>query len=260
MNLQAHNSPPISFSQPAQTSVSALRTPGRSKPAIVGILLFLGICVCIGFGVGGFILGWNMKRCEDGENNTRWGDEKYYSCVQDSDCIIVQDGCCSCGNGGQNTSINRDYEGDWENDILTKCSDTYCLTWVSDHWTCNEAEIEAKCIESECELKEKVSDDVDEITSEEDCEAAGGSWEVAGISGEYFCNEVTADAGDKCYNGSECEGSCIIDEDDLTQEQRDRLEKNESISTHGYCSNRKMLYGCYYFVEAGLVDGMLCID
>jgi hypothetical protein len=91
------------------------------------------------------------------------------------------------------------------------------------------------------------------------CENAGGIWWKLGPQGEYVCNMPTSDAGKKCLDSDECEGSCIpeLSEDEINK----LLENVEVIQAKGKCTAWKIdSSGCHYFVENGEVGPRLCID
>ena len=80
-------------------------------------------------------------------------DPKTYACEQDSDCTSVQAGCCTCGNNGTATAINKAYENEWIaywRDVAPSCKNTGCLTVVSSDPTCYEP---AACVNSKCSLR-----------------------------------------------------------------------------------------------------------
>ncbi len=74
----------------------------------------------------------------------------YYSCQQDSDCVKVQAGCCSCNYGGKNTAINKIYLVNWMSWINSQCQSTACAAVLSNDWTCISSE--AKCVIGKCKL------------------------------------------------------------------------------------------------------------
>lgn len=82
-------------------------------------------------------------KCE----NKKCVTKNYFECSQDSDCIKVQDGCCSCSEGGKAKSINKLYEQDY-NLIIGAC-DVVCLTVMSNDPSCF---AEPKCVNNYCQL------------------------------------------------------------------------------------------------------------
>ncbi|MBI2430887.1 MAG: hypothetical protein HYV39_02650 [Candidatus Levybacteria bacterium] len=81
--------------------------------------------------------------------------------------------------------------------------------------------------------------------TKEACLKQGGKWGRIGISEFEKCNLKTSDKGKACTDSSQCESSCI----------------GESFSSRsGKCSSWRITVGCYYFVNNGKVDGLLCAD
>ncbi len=78
-------------------------------------------------------------------------NESIYSCSQDSDCVLVQAGCCNCNHGGQNTAINKNHEESYINNVSSECAAVSCIAVISDHPSCSD-QAEAKCIENRCEV------------------------------------------------------------------------------------------------------------
>ena len=93
--------------------------------------------------------------------------------------------------------------------------------------------------------------------TEELCEAAGGTWGPIGLFPEPICSQRTLDAGRQCADMGECAASCDAD---LTREQYDALMSGETVLTGGFCSSATPLIGCHPMVEAGRVNGILCLD
>lgn len=68
------------------------------------------------------------------------------SCTIDSDCTLVQEGCCSCNMGGKTIAINKRYEKEWNENITKNCpQDTVCIALY------NCFNYQARCIEKRCE-------------------------------------------------------------------------------------------------------------
>jgi len=78
-------------------------------------------------------------------------DDELYLCEKNSDCVSISSGCCGCNSGGTATSINKDYESDWNSYSNMQCMGMGCLAVMSDHWTCFAS---PKCIDNRCELVE----------------------------------------------------------------------------------------------------------
>ncbi len=69
-----------------------------------------------------------------------------YACVSDSDCTIVQRGCCNNG-GASQVAINRSYENSWKQLYNTSCQNTMCPQFMTRSYT------GTSCTNSKCELK-----------------------------------------------------------------------------------------------------------
>ena len=96
--------------------------------------------------------------------------------------------------------------------------------------------------------------------TKEACEAIGGQWGLHGEFVKEFCVRPAADEGKLCQDGAECEGQCIAE---LTPEEK-RLLSDGSAEHHleksGRCSPWEAMYGCYPFVEKGIVSEILCVE
>lgn len=68
------------------------------------------------------------------------------ACSSDSDCISVRADSCGCTAGGKATSINKNYQDQWEKDHPGKI----CPAVMSGHWTC--LKVTPRCISNECKL------------------------------------------------------------------------------------------------------------
>lgn len=69
-------------------------------------------------------------------------------CKTDDECVIVQDGCCSCKNGGKNTAILKTEQQAWQAKLSSECEDVMCATVISNDKTCFTV---AKCVDGKCE-------------------------------------------------------------------------------------------------------------
>lgn len=78
--------------------------------------------------------------------------DEVYICKEDSECILVQDGPCSCNMGGRNTAINKKYFDYWQEKISKEEKDTFCLAVISTDPTCSPT-IVPKCIKNKCVLQ-----------------------------------------------------------------------------------------------------------
>lgn len=85
---------------------------------------------------------------------------------------------------------------------------------------------------------------------EEECEAAGGVWQVWGISEHPSCNLRTSDAGVPCTDSRECQGECVADlfPDALC----------DGVVA-GQCSEFRTPFGCFCFMHEGLANA-ICVD
>ena len=73
-------------------------------------------------------------------------------CTQDTDCVLVSKGCCSCNNGGTYLAIHKSEKSSYENQLKKRCSDLQiCPAW----YRCNEWEDKAQCINNKCSVVEK---------------------------------------------------------------------------------------------------------
>ena len=68
-------------------------------------------------------------------------------CTKDSDCVLVQDGCCGCSMGGSNTAINKLYEEAWNIELSSKCANVLCPAVISKNPSCFS---EPRCVEWVC--------------------------------------------------------------------------------------------------------------
>ncbi|GEM_PF-3130416 len=113
------------------------------------LVLVLVALIIIGLG---YILVYNGDNNEYNNSSNNSSKENItepvdlYDCIVDSDCIRVIDGCCSCGNAGKATTINKKYEKNWYEKI-NKCNSQLCLTEVSNDPTCYAP---VKCINNKC--------------------------------------------------------------------------------------------------------------
>ncbi|MCP4249924.1 MAG: hypothetical protein GY778_23010 [bacterium] len=90
------------------------------------------------------------------------------------------------------------------------------------------------------------------ITSEEDCDAANGVWQVWGLGGTESCNPRTSDAGTPCRDRADCEGVCITEEECTAEVGCPDLE--------GECSEFVVVFGCWTFLSQEYGHQGVCID
>ncbi len=82
-------------------------------------------------------------------------------------------------------------------------------------------------------------------STQEECAKAGGTWGKIGLSPTDACNIKAADFGKTCTDQSQCQGTCI--------------GENES-SVSGKCSEWIITVGCHPILQNGKVNGTLCTD
>jgi len=68
-----------------------------------------------------------------GESKTE-GNSK--SCSADSDCVLVDEGCCNCNSGGKRTAINKNFMEQYNENLEASCKDTACPAVISDDPSC----------------------------------------------------------------------------------------------------------------------------
>lgn len=94
--------------------------------------------------------------------------------------------------------------------------------------------------------------------TKKDCDGRGGKWGIIGGSQKYICNLPTSDAGKRCSNKSDCEGSCIAE---LSTEDEAKLKVSKEVLTlDGICTPYIFNVGCHPFVSNGKIDGITCVD
>ena len=49
---------------------------------------------------------------------------EFQSCAVDSDCVVAQNGCCDCANGGQDVAVNKDELDDFQSSF--NCAAVLC--------------------------------------------------------------------------------------------------------------------------------------
>ena len=76
------------------------------------------------------------------------------ACQQNSDCVVVQNGCCGCNGGGKNIVINKGFLEKYNNKIEKECKDTGCVAVISEDPSCRKTTIPV-CNNNKCELAVK---------------------------------------------------------------------------------------------------------
>lgn len=94
--------------------------------------------------------------------------------------------------------------------------------------------------------------------TKKDCDGRGGKWGRIGLSQKDICNPPTSDAGKRCSNKSDCEGSCIAQ---LSVEDEEKLKASkEVLILDGICTPYIFNVGCQPFVSNGKIEGITCVD
>jgi hypothetical protein len=70
----------------------------------------------------------------------------YRQCTQDTDCIVVQNGCCSCANGGEDIAIHRDRREAFQ--ARFDCTKGVFCTEVGAVVPCGSGQ--ARCVDASC--------------------------------------------------------------------------------------------------------------
>jgi hypothetical protein len=100
------------------------------------------------------------------------------------------------------------------------------------------------------------------------CLQQGGRWEVLGFSGAG-CNLPTLDGGKPCSDSRECEGLCLVDNEEIMVDNGqgflvpdpDLIDEinAKGIELHGICADWQSTFGCQLVVENGKYVE-ICID
>ena len=77
--------------------------------------------------------------------------ERFKSCVRDSDCAIVGEGCCSCAGWGRQCSINRRYVQEHNKFLNKVCSGFGCFDALSKDPSCKKG-VKTRCLSGSCQL------------------------------------------------------------------------------------------------------------
>ena len=77
----------------------------------------------------------------------------FLDCVEDIQCIKVQEDCCACNYGGKNVAINGLFESLYRATILAGCEDVLCPAVISSDPSCFDG-VQAKCVNGQCKLVE----------------------------------------------------------------------------------------------------------
>ena len=68
------------------------------------------------------------------------------ACETDSDCVLVNKGCCGCSAGGESIAIHKSQQNSYINELKESCAlfIRFCPAW----YRCDE--FKAKCINFQC--------------------------------------------------------------------------------------------------------------
>jgi len=90
------------------------------------------------------------------------------------------------------------------------------------------------------------------------CEACHGEWGGWGMTGWEGCNCRMSDAGKLCYDGSDCEGSCLFERYEITRKASGPTCRNGVCTVSlalgvpiGHCSEFRRVFGCQAFIAPG---------
>jgi hypothetical protein len=86
-------------------------------------------------------------------------------------------------------------------------------------------------------------------TTKEACDACQGLWAVHGISPVESCICLTEDAGQRCLDGNECVGQCLVERDAEFQ----IMEAGDPPRGFyaGTCSTYDTPFGCHLVIPTG---------
>lgn len=85
-----------------------------------------------------------------------------------------------------------------------------------------------------------------------ECAARGGKMLAQGRMQTVMCVLGYADAGKRCTDGDDCQGSCRIE--DIPNAPR------AGASAVGRCQASSASFGCYTTVENGKAEATICVD
>jgi hypothetical protein len=89
-------------------------------------------------------------------------------------------------------------------------------------------------------------------TTKEACDACNGLWDFHGIGDTETCICPTSDAGKSCTDGQQCEGACIVTDDDFEViESGGDVPKGYYV---GHCADYDTTFGCYRDVPPGTLE------
>lgn len=74
------------------------------------------------------VYGEKNERKEHQKKERRFSLEEIKACQKDSDCVKVNEGCCSCAMGGRELAVHKNYRQYWENKLKDECRiKRFCL-------------------------------------------------------------------------------------------------------------------------------------
>jgi len=91
----------------------------------------------------------------------------------------------------------------------------------------------------------------DKPVTKEACDACHGLWDIHGIGDTETCICPTSDAGKTCTDGQQCEGACIVTDDDFQVIEAGDNPKGYWV---GRCAGYDTTFGCYRGVPAGTLE------
>lgn len=66
----------------------------------------------------------------------------FRGCAADDECMFVQNGCCSCGNGGEELAINKQHEQAFLAQF--KCNENFPCTLMARYPPCGSGKVSCK--------------------------------------------------------------------------------------------------------------------
>ena len=97
-------------------------------------------------------LGWStLTEAKRGRRKAAPAVSGAADCKVDRDCILVQDDCCPCSQGGKQRAIPKKDQAGYEKDRRKRCEGTACTEVMSQDATCEQKPF---CAAGICELGE----------------------------------------------------------------------------------------------------------
>lgn len=85
------------------------------------------------------------------------GKSKANGCANTSDCVLVEDGCCSCANGGRLKAVLKRDEPRLAAARKKACAETVCTMMVSTDPSCGQR---VDCVAGECVMRPARADEL----------------------------------------------------------------------------------------------------